>query len=83
MAITKALEDIISTPPKLQWQARILGDGSTTTVKCPLTRAEKAWTQPIDEAAGFAPQLSCSGQTITYGAAPSNGKYHWLFVSGF
>jgi hypothetical protein len=67
---------------KLMCYAKVTGDGSTTTINVPMGRIESAFVGNGDESAGYNPALTWSGQTITYGAAPTNTKYHYLHVIG-
>ena len=60
----------------------VKGDGSGVTVKTRLGRIEGAFVSPQDAAAGYNPQLSWSGGTITYAVAPLINVSHTLFVVG-
>lgn len=64
------------------WIAKVKGDGSGTTFKVPFARVMGTAVGNIDETAGYNPQISASGNTLTYGAAPTNNLYHWLYVFG-
>lgn len=61
---------------------KLTGDGSGTTVPCQVGRIIAAWTSNGTETAGYSPQLSWSGHTVTYGAAPTSTKVSYLFVLG-
>ncbi len=60
---------------------KIKGDATGVTVKLPFASIEAAWVQNIDETAALV-IASVSGNTVTYGAAPSSNLYHWLFAVG-
>ena len=63
--------------------ATITGDsGGTATLKVPLGRIEAAFVGNQTETAGFNPQLSWSGSTLTYASAPANTRKHTIFVVG-
>ena len=66
---------------KLMWKARIKGDGSGVTVPVPLGRIEGYWICNIDDTSAI-PAISWATNILTYAAAPTNTKYHWLFVIG-
>ena len=65
--------------------AKIKGDGTGVTVQVPLGRIEAAWTNAIDDVTAnvsIVPGISVSGRTVTYAAAPTQNKYHYLFAVG-
>jgi hypothetical protein len=64
------------------WKARVKGDGAGTTLVVPLGRIEGYWTQNIDDTSAI-PRISHADSTLTYNSAPTNTKYHWLFVIGY
>lgn len=76
------LKERISVGNLTLWKAKIYGDGTGVTVPTPITRIMGTWVGNIDETAGYSPALSTSGNVVTYGAAPTNTKYHWLYVLG-
>lgn len=52
----------------------LLGDGSGTTYDLPVSTVIGAWFQRVDDTE-TSELLSWSGNTLTFGAAPANGKY--------
>lgn len=65
------------------WQAKVKGDGSGVTLPVPFARVTGHAVGNIDETAGYNPQISFASGVITYGAAPTNGAYHWLTLWGY
>jgi len=64
------------------WKALIKGDGSGTTITVPFGRVEAYWIANVDDTTPI-PAISESSGVLTYAAAPTNAKYHWLFVVGY
>lgn len=64
------------------WKAKVKGDGTGTTISVPFGRVEIYWTQNIDDTSAI-PAITESSNVLTYAAAPTNNKYHWLFVAGY
>ena len=60
---------------------KLTGDGSDTTFDAPLGTVDAAWFQRLDDTE-TSELLSWSGNTITFGAAPANGKYIYIFFLG-
>lgn len=60
----------------------VTGDGTGTTLQTRLGKVLGMFTGNQTETAGYSPQLSASGNTVTYGAAPTNTKIHTLFIVG-
>jgi hypothetical protein len=81
MAFGITLTERISMGNKLLWKAKIQGDGSDTTVSVPLTTVDCWWAYNIDDTSAI-PAISGSGTTLTYAAAPTSTKYHWLYAIG-
>lgn len=61
---------------------KITGDGTSTSFVAQVKRVVSAWVGNGNENAGYNPQLSWSGNAITYGTAPTNNKYHYLHILG-
>lgn len=61
--------------------AKVKGDGSDTTVYVPLKKVVAVWTGNIDDTTAI-PAISASANLLTYAAAPTNLKYHWLCALG-
>ena len=60
----------------------VKGDGSGTTVQARLGKIEGAFVGVQNAAAGYNPQLSWSGPTVTYATAPLSNVSHTLFLVG-
>jgi hypothetical protein len=83
MAFTPTLTERTILGSKLLWMGLITGTaGGETVVTVPLSRVDKYWVGNVSESAGYDPLLSFSGNTLTYGTAPTSGAAHWLFVLG-
>jgi hypothetical protein len=67
---------------KLLWKAKVKGDGTGVTIPVPLGRIDSTWVGNVDETAGYQPAISTATNIVTYAAAPTINKYHWLFVLG-
>lgn len=76
------LKERISLGSAILFKCMVKGDGSGVTIPVPLSRITGTWVGNIDEAAGYNPQISTSTNIVTYAAAPTNNKYHWLFCMG-
>lgn len=61
---------------------KVTGDGSGVTIPTHVGRIVSAWVGNSTETAGYSPQISFSGNTITYAAAPTSSKIHYLHVLG-
>lgn len=78
----------VSMGNKIMEFAKIEGDGSGVTVRTRMGHPQAGWVQAIDDIDGSShlpvvPGISIAGNTVTYAAAPTTGKYHWLFVMGY
>ena len=69
--------------------SKVKGDGTGVTIPTPLNGIEAAWVQAIDDASANLPivpvvSISTTARNgiVTYAAAPTINKYHWLFVIG-
>ncbi len=86
MALTIGLRHFCTWGNKRCEMINITGDGATTTVQARLGRVEQAFVGlnagANSEAAGYNPQLSFSGSTVTYAVAPTSAKTHTLFCIG-
>ena len=60
---------------------KITGDGSETDFVAPIGAVDAAWFQRLDDTE-TSELLSWSGSTITFGAAPANTKYIYIFFLG-
>ena len=61
---------------------QVAGDSTGVTVQSRLGRIEAAFVGNQTAGAGYNPQLSWSGHTVTYATAPLSGATHTLFVVG-
>lgn len=63
------------------YTAKIKGDGSDTTLYVPLKKVVAVWTGNIDDTSAI-PAISASANLLTYAAAPTSTKYHWVCALG-
>ena len=66
---------------------KIKGDGTGVTVNVPLRLVSSAWVQAYDDIDGssklpIVPGITWATNIITYAAAPTINKYHYLFCIG-
>ena len=63
------------------YTAKIQGDGADTTLYVPLKKVVAAWTGNIDDTSAI-PGITASANLLTYAAAPTSTKYHYVFALG-
>jgi hypothetical protein len=83
MAFTVSNEQHFRVGNMMGWLAKIYGDGADVTLVVPMSHVAFYITSNIDEADGYSPAISVSGNTLTYATAPTSTKYHWVLVLGF
>ena len=64
------------------WSAKVKGDGTGVTIPVPFSRVTSVVTGNIDDTSAI-PGISFASGVLTYAAAPTNTKYHWLKVEGY
>lgn len=63
------------------YTCKVKGDGADTTHYVPLKKVVAIATGNIDDTSAI-PGISASDNLLTYAAAPTSTKYHWLWVLG-
>jgi len=82
MAFTETKQFLTVVGDKIFGCYKLYGDGSDTTWDAPVAAVEGAWFQRLDDTE-TSELLSWSGATVTFGAAPANGKYIYIFFIGY
>ena len=65
----------------LVYLCKVRGDGADTTISIPMKKAVAAFTTNIDDTSAI-PGVSVSDNVVTYAAAPTSTKFHYLMVIG-
>lgn len=63
------------------WVAKVQGDGSGTTIPVPFSRVFSVATANIDDTSAV-PGVSFASGVLTYAAAPTSTKYHYITIIG-